>query len=138
MAFVVEFIPDETKERVDFSSLNYPKKGMPDSPLQWVIDKERDIFLISSGNPVGGPDFVPRHCFVLWWGGSFVKIELEYKVTGRFKTGDQDITWSLRGLYPPAELEPRRNEIIASLKEALDAYGHHFRRDAFRHVMCEF
>ncbi|MBC7951619.1 MAG: hypothetical protein H7Z12_07315 [Rhodospirillaceae bacterium] len=51
---------------------------------------------------------------------------------------DQDITWSLRWLDVPPRLEAKRDEVVAALKEALDAYGYGPRRDFYRHVICEF
>lgn len=133
MVFIVEVIPDEAKERFNFNSLNYPKRGMPNA-RKWVIDKERDIFLISAGPFYGGPDAPDWRAFVLWWGGAFAKFVLDNKVTGDVKTNDQDITWTLVQAVLLPELEQKRSEILASLREALDVYGDAYRRDYFRHV----
>lgn len=63
MAFVAEFVPEADKAR--FADKNVWKISGSDWPLEcytWVIDRERDIFLINVCG--GGGDFICL-CLVL-------------------------------------------------------------------------
>ena len=134
MAFVNEKIPDVDKQRIDFSKIKHPVHRDSISPIDWTIDRERDIALIFIGGGVG--DF--PHFFVLYWQGEIINAFLRSTIKGNFPNGDTELTWRLEFLGRLANVaEP---EVIDTLKEALFVFGYRNAkyRDKIKAVHFEF
>jgi hypothetical protein len=121
MAFISEAIPDEVLKVFDFEKFTGPM-GKPmkftTSPPKWVVDRERDAFLIKTGN--GG--FEPhQEFFTLLLQGKIIKF-IGDVLLSEDERGNV-ITWGSPQLYIPDDLVDRRAEIVVLLKEALIAYG---------------
>lgn len=119
MAFVNEYIPAEDVERYDIENINkmYVCGGVSG---QWTIDRDRNIYLREVAAGVGHSG--NSRIWNLFWHGELIEIKIEILASG----GERNAPcWShkkIRNIQLPAQLEVRRVEILAGLKEALTTY----------------
>lgn len=125
MAFVNEFVPEEQKDKFDPEVFEIPPLP-PLRPYRWVIDRERDIFLICVGRTGygggQGDGYIPPEYFTFSFKKQLIKFEAKVSAYGN-KSDGWIIEWEITDLKIPQELEDRQNEIIALLKEAIDMHG---------------
>lgn len=122
MAFVNEYIPEADKQRIDFSKIKHPLHGDPISPIEWTVDRGRDIALIDLGGGSGEHARYP-HFFVLYWRGETINVFLRSTFIGNFTTSDLEVTWHLEFIGKEIENVPEA-EVIDTLKDALFSYGY--------------
>ncbi len=120
MGFVNEIISDQDKSLYDFGAIKRPRLyAEPIRPHSWTIDRARNIFLVSTRG--GDQDHPYEQYFALWWQGDVIPVQLEHRDTGHIKT-HVTTSWSLQSLDIPAHIGRTREEILATLKEALSEY----------------
>jgi hypothetical protein len=144
VSFIAEQIPQQYLETFDFSIFTdmygrrVPPKPGPNR--SWVRDADRNAFLLvtGAGEDIGGPrDFF----FAFWWNGAIAQFLLQEE---RKRTPEGcELIWRDRWGRPHAinlkpELEPRRPEIMAMIKEALVAEGTQLSTDPRRRVSVQF
>jgi hypothetical protein len=122
MTFINERIPDADLQRIDFSKTKDPLSNKPIRiPLDWTIDRERDIALMSLGGGFGENAMYP-HFFILYWQGRIIHVQLSSKFTGNFTTNDLEVTWKLL-FHSRLEGVPEPL-LIKTIQEALTCYGY--------------
>ncbi len=118
MAFVNEFVPDEDIKKYGLEEINRCY-GKSEVRLDWTVDRERDIYL--RWVVTGADEFRNQHDFTFYWKGTLIFVRL--KITNGRMMGKRGwMTWGLVMMNLPEELEEKRPEILADLKEALAAY----------------
>jgi hypothetical protein len=118
MTFVIEKVPELVIEKYGMREIN-KKLQAGDFDYEWVIDRERDVFLRHVRR--GDRDRPQLHYFSLYWKGTLISICLEKHGEGT-RGGKGSTTWSWADGKIPEQLTSRRQEILADLKEALVAY----------------
>lgn len=119
MAFIVEYVPEADIEKYGLRALN-EKAWQGDGGYQWVIDRERDIYLRYMGR--GDREEEPyRVNFDFYWKGTVLWIAFEKRVH-EVPGVKCETNWEFWGWQIPPELMPEREAILAALKEALVAY----------------
>jgi hypothetical protein len=119
MAFISEIVPDADKKRIDFARINYPFPGRPAGIGKWVVDRERDIFLIAT--QVGTVDGPEINWFAMGWKGEFIRLELDWQSVGNKQDGYVD-KWRIRQIWIPDPLAADKPAIVLALKEALEVW----------------
>ena len=123
MGFVNEFISEEDQKRYDFSRIKRPPlyhKSI--RPYTWTVDRARDVFMVTTGG--GERGFPNEQHFALWWHGDIVNVQLERADTGQI-SGHTTTSWRLIRIEVPPQLAAQKDEVIATLKEALTEYKVH-------------
>lgn len=118
MAFVNEYIPAEDKKKYNMTADNYFYRAGADS---WTVDRERDMFLLLRAAHGGAEGILPEHSWAFYWRGHLLDVLLCNLST----EGDERTSraWSRKkvvgigGMTP--ELEAKRSQIIADLRDAL-------------------
>jgi len=134
MAFVNELISEEDKQKIDWSKFKAWPSSKPHRPWKWTIDRERDVFLIGLVGR-GREDDHPE-VYALSWKGDVIRFEAESGGKGMFTTG-VDMFWKIFNIYIPSHLERQRQEIIETLKEAIDAHGATYKREQVKSVYID-
>ena len=117
MAFVTEKISDEDKQRIGFDKLT-EHMGWRPRPSTWTVDRETGNFLI----PVfwGSEDDRNGKTYRFCWSGQLIGIGAEWQESS--ESDGLIYFWRMRGRpRMPIELEPRREEMYASLQDAIDS-----------------
>jgi hypothetical protein len=124
MSFRSEEISDADHEKYKCASLAAYRFGGRDSDCvrfaNWTIDRERNSFLVFLGGGIG--PFPER--FALVWNGEIVVLECSSR-----RRRDEGIPtavavdYRVLGIYLTPALMNRREELLALVREALDAYG---------------
>ncbi|MCB1869652.1 MAG: hypothetical protein KDI43_14335 [Gammaproteobacteria bacterium] len=136
MAFINERIPEEEKEKFNFSVSTRPDGSKP-TLWKWTIDRERKVFLVITnivGGGYSGTD--PTEYFVLCWNNQLVKFSGNYKISGS-KGNGYTLTWRLSEVEIPPAIEEKRSEVTSLIREALDAKGRFFNRANLVSVVVE-
>lgn len=129
MAFVNEFVPEEQKSTFNPKVFYDPLSGALRRPIRlyrWVIDRERDVFLIrlGGGGPWEGGDAPkPKEYLALSWKGEVVTFEALYNSEGSSKEGNLVGYWEVLKVLTPQALEARRDMVLHLIEEGLDAMG---------------
>ncbi|MDZ4074618.1 MAG: hypothetical protein U1E04_07695 [Hylemonella sp.] len=127
VAFVNELVPEEQKTKFDpkvFHSPWTPRR--PIEPYRWVIDRERDIFMVrlggdgSSGDP-SNP--ITKTYLALVMRGEVIKFDAAFKEAGNWKEGIFGADWEVTDVYLPPSLADSRDTVLELIKEALEAFG---------------
>ena len=126
MTFVNEFIPEEQKLKFDSKVFSNPLTGgrKPISMYRWVIDRERDAFLIrlGGGGPwEGGAAPKPREYLALSWKGEVIKFEALVSAEGNIDAWVA--TWEVLNVQIPDALEVHRDLVLQLIEEGLVAMG---------------
>jgi len=108
MSFIVEpRLSDEDKKRFGYNT--------------WVIDREREIFMIPSG--IGRESQRSFELFDYKDGSFLLKAHVTDKSTGNSKDGL--LRWyEIHHLQIPYAIQHREAELVPILLEAMDEYGH--------------
>lgn len=128
MAFVNEPVPEEQKEKFDITVFYHPKRSIDKriSFYRWVVDRERDVFLIrlgGGGQWEGGDMPKPREYLALGYKGQAVKFEALFQSEGSSKNGTLVEYIEVYNVQIPPTLKWHRGKIMALIEEALDAMG---------------
>ena len=127
MAFVSELVPEEQKTKFDqkvFHSPWTPTQAL--EPYKWVIDRERDVFVIRlGGDPPweGGNAPKPKLYLALSWKGEVIKFEAVYEESGRVRDGNAVGNWDVVGVHIPKAFVEHRSMVLELIQEGLDAMG---------------
>lgn len=127
MAFVNERVPEDQKSKFDPKVFFNPNSGSFRRPIalyRWVIDRERDVFLIrlGGGGPWEGGDAPkPKEKLALSWKGEVVKFEARVSAVGDAKVWVAN--WEVVNIYIPQALEAHRDMVRQLIREGLDAMG---------------
>jgi hypothetical protein len=115
MAFVTELISEEDKQRIGFDELT-EHMGWHPRPSSWTVDRETGNFLI---NVFWGSED-DRNGVAYWfvWNGSRIGIRAEWRTSN--ESDGLVYSWRMTAMSVlPLELDSRREEIYASLQEAI-------------------
>jgi hypothetical protein len=121
MAFVNERISDEDRKILDPKVFSHPysKLNVVDNSHYWTIDRKRNIFLIRF--PIGFPE--APYYFGFYIDNHLVRIDAYTMMEGDYKNNKGVMTWNIEKIEIPAPLQPKREEVIAALKEAITVRG---------------
>jgi len=121
MAFVNERIPDEDRKILDAEVFSHPysKLKVIDDIHFWTIDHVRRIFLLRF--PIKYPE--APHSFGLYIDNYLVRIDAYTTMEGDYKNNKGVMNWTIEKIEIPAPLQPKREEVIATLKEAIAVRG---------------
>jgi hypothetical protein len=118
MAFVNEYVPEADIKKYGIEEVDqcYGKSNMrPD----WTIDRERYIYL--RWMVTGEDEFRNQSDFTFYWKGELIFARL--RVTNSKTLGTRAwVNWRLAIMNLPDELQEKKPEIVADLKDALTAY----------------
>jgi hypothetical protein len=123
MTFVNEEVPKQDIEKYGLREIN-KKFLIGDFEYEWTIDRERDIYLRWM---CYDPEEPSENDFSFYWKGILLTIRLKRRGEG-VRGGKGSTTWAMQpsmgstSLWLPKELESKREEIIADLKDALRAF----------------
>ena len=132
MTFVNEAISGADKRKYDAFDFKSPFNGEPVPAWKWTIDRERDVFLVPLGGQGGEQSEIPAF-FALVWNGEVIRFDAFTRGRGDGQTGVEK-WWNIFDIRIPQNLEPKREEIIKLIKEAIDASGSGYRRDHVKSV----
>ena len=118
MPFILEKVPEADIERCGLREIN-KKAWKVDHGYEWVIDRDRDIYLRFVSN--GDRDEPYRADFNFYWKGVPIWVRFEKHAEG-VRGGRGATTWEFWGWQPPPELLPEKDDILAAMKEALIVY----------------
>jgi len=120
MAFVNEKISDA--DRMTFNSFNL-KNPITKETLnsrRWVIDRERNAFLVGlGGQGIYGCE-IPMF-YALIWNKNMIMLETFSKAAGSNSTG-MEFNWKITRIEAPECLMKDKDEMMDMIKEALIAY----------------
>ncbi len=126
MSFVNEFVPEDQKDKFDPEVFNLGPAFPPVRPYRWVIDRERNIFLILTGRQgSGGGDgdgYIPPEFFTFSFQKQLIKFEAEITAS-RSKDGGWALNWFVINLKIPPSLQPKREDILKELIDAIKTHG---------------
>lgn len=124
MAFVNENITSE-EDKALFNSFGFKNPITREilDPLDWTIDRERDIIFIYMGGQGFEGGEIPIF-FGLVVRKKTILIETFYKTKGCQKDPNGlEIWWRITNIYIPKEISLERIKLIELLKEALIKWG---------------
>ncbi len=120
MAFINQFIAQADAERFGIEEINRIFSVSARNAGHWTIDRERNIYLRCVAN--GTDEYRRRSTWTLYWNGNLLLLDLNL-MGGGGKGGEPGWShWRLQHMSLPRELEPKRIQILADLKEALTTY----------------
>lgn len=120
MAFINQFISQADAEKFGIEEINRLFAVSARNACHWTIDRERNIYLRCIAN--GGDEYRRRSTWTLCWNSYLLILELNL-VGGGGKVGEPGWShWRLQHMCLPSELQPKRVQILADLKDALTAY----------------
>ena len=127
VAFVNELVPEEQKTKFDVKVFHSPwTPRRPIEPYRWVIDRERDVFMVplgadgSSGDPANPK---PKTYLALVLRGEVIKFDAAFKEAGNWKEGIFGADWEVMHVYLPPSLMDSRHSVLGLIEEAMEAYG---------------
>lgn len=161
MAFVNEEYSAEEKPFVDRLVAKRPPSTRIPGSSWWTVDRERKAFLALVGLSGGAHEGTQEtnhyvllcQRFSAHWNGEAQEIEHyvlvldgyeicfsgEYHMTGyRSKGEPQIMTWTIHQLSVPFGLASRKKEVLALVREALDAQGLGHHREYVASVIINF
>jgi hypothetical protein len=137
MTFINELIPEEDKQRIDWTKFKAWSFSKPHKPWKWTIDRERDVFLIPLVQPGYDDTHTRSDIFALYWKKEVIKVEAKVTGTGEGKFWDI-LYWKVCKIHIPTHLQIERNEIFNILREAFCTYGRFFNTEHVKTVHVEF
>jgi hypothetical protein len=121
MPFVNETIAEADKAKYEAYGFKSPFRNEFVAPKKWVIDRERDVFLICLGGQGRERSEIPL-IFVLVWKGEIIRFDTFYKGHGDPQAG-QEFWWNVLDIVIPSLLKSKKTEIFQLIREALTEYG---------------
>ena len=120
MSFVNEIISDEDRRKFSVAAIKRPPLySEPIDTRYWTMDRQRHAFLIWTRG--GNMEDQTLEQFALVVDGTVVYVRLDHEADGAFSS-HVNSRWHLRGIDIPPELEPRRQDVLALLRDALTEY----------------
>jgi hypothetical protein len=121
MAFVNEYITDQDRQKYGLDAIDGSPAMRGRAPSRsWTIDQDRSIYLRYIG--CGREEFGNHSTWHFFWDEQLLTIDLVLLQAGGNPGGP---CWSKKRILKlplPPQLEAKRDEIIADLREALVAY----------------
>lgn len=111
--------------------------GEPIITPNWVIDRERETFLVSVGGGQGFYTSEAPQVFALVWGKSVIKLATFNEGNGNVRTG-VEMRWKVAQIDAPEDLLDVKEELLELVKEAIGALGFAGRRDCVTNVIFDF
>ncbi|PYG83911.1 hypothetical protein LY28_03759 [Ruminiclostridium sufflavum DSM 19573] len=137
MAFIYEKISETDRQRLNSFNLVSPlTKNKPIAPSKWIIDRERDVFLVSLGGQGFYESEIPRF-YALIWKNNVVLVETFRNGVGSLSDG-VEISWKITKIEAKESLLKDKDEMIELIKEGLDAEGSGGRRDCVKKVNFDY
>lgn len=126
MGFIKEFVPEDQKNKFDPEifdwGLAYPRAR----PYRWVVDVERDIFLMCTGRQGSGggqgDGYIPPEFFSFSYQKQLIKFKAEITALGSNERG-WTVNWVIFDFKMPSTLESEREEVMNFLIEAIEIHG---------------
>jgi hypothetical protein len=120
MTFVSEKIPEEVKDKFTFD-VRMSNSGKKLTLSRWVIDRDRDAFLVHTHSWGGGFEGTQQteYC-ILCWKGNEIKLSVEMTAKGNRDVG-RHLSWRIFDVRIPASLKTERDEVLGLIKEAIKA-----------------
>lgn len=134
MAFINEKIPDSDKARIDWSKFKAWPFSKPSRPSWWTIDREKNVFLVMLEGR--GPDGERPEVYALYWNGDVIRFEANVSGQGTGKFWEI-VFWKLQEIDIPVHFKESTEEILNTLKAAIDAHGRLFDRTHIKSVQIE-
>lgn len=126
MGFVNEFVPEDQKDKFDPEVFNLGPAFPPVRPYRWVIDRERNVFLILTGRQGSGggqgDGYIPPEFFTFSFQNQLIKFEVEITANGNKDKG-WTLNWLIINFTVPSLLESRQEEVLEALHEAIKTHG---------------
>ena len=120
MSFVNEIITDEDRRKFNVAAVKRPPLYADSVDTRyWTMDHSRNAFLIWTRG--GNLEEQALEQFALVVDGVIAHVRLDHESDGTFAT-HVNSRWHLRGIDIPPELEARRGEVLALLRDALIEY----------------
>ncbi len=122
MAFVNELVTEEQKTKIDPKIFYRAYRG-PRDLYRWVVDREREVFVVhvGSGLPWDGTGPRPGEYFALSWKGEVVKFEALVVAEGTRQSWKGH--WDVMEVHIPDAFSARRDEVLELIREGLMAMG---------------
>lgn len=135
MAFILEKISPADYEKYQLTDIN-PFTRRKVSWDQWLIDRERNIYLRVLG--AWSRDDPYNIQFHLFWRGALLAISFESKIEN-ITPRDVKVTWAFGGGDAlPVHLRPHLHELYSDLKEALTLFKSSGTSSPFDSYVVEF
>ncbi len=120
MAFINEYITESDLKKYDLEEIDKRFIVGGTHARAWTIDRDRDIYLRRVAN--GREEFRHQSSWSFYWKGTLLTVELDTIGAGGERGGHGWTHYKLRHLWIPPELDGKREEILADLREALTDY----------------
>lgn len=122
MAFVNEYISDEDVKKYDLEAIDRRNIVGGTSARDWTFDRERDIYLRNVGRRGRDQEVSHQLIWNLYWNRELIEVAIDL-VGSTGGIGEHcSAHWRIRHINFPTQLRDQRDEILASLREALLAY----------------
>lgn len=132
MAFENAIITKEDDKKYKLTKIflkyNPYDKGLPDQ-WYWVIDRERDCWLMKTGffpDPEVDHGYLTKDLWTLYYKGDIVEVILDIELDEEkeiINSIKYDTVWYLLELHPRRTWKLKTQDIIDLLAEALDVFG---------------
>lgn len=120
MGFINEFVPEDQKSKFDLEVFDWGVAHPPIRPYRWVVDHERDIFLMVTGNTGHGGK--PTTFFSYSYQKHLIKFKAEINLLGDSESG-WTANWWIFDFKMPNILESKKEDVIKVLLEAIEIHG---------------
>jgi hypothetical protein len=121
MTFEMEAIENSAQQaEVAALGLNSPFTSGPASIRRWLVDRDRGLYFIN----LGGGGERPYFLVLADRNGVLLQAEAAEEADGDFAPNAATVSWSFNSIVIPKREAERVDEILALLRESLQAYGH--------------
>jgi hypothetical protein len=122
IAFQIEAInTPELRAEFDAFKFTYPMSNTPLESRRWVVDRERDLYLVNRGG--GSPRELPFFFCLVFNEDIRVDCEGTMDAKGEIYPDGEAITWNISSVQIPKSQAHRCDEIMGWLYDALKLYG---------------
>src|SRR4051812_1450979 len=122
MSFVNEDIPDSAKLRIEWSRFKAMPTMDPHRPWKWLIDRERDAFVVPLDLPGRDDTGTRAAAFALCWHDQIICFDARVTGSGGGKFWTH-LSWVVEPINSPRTLKLDQHELQQMVREALTAYG---------------
>ncbi|CAH1204396.1 hypothetical protein PAECIP111893_02242 [Paenibacillus plantiphilus] len=136
MAFVYEKISEADQGRFQSFNLRSPFNGRPLETRKWIVDRERDAYLVSMGGQGTYDSEIPMF-HALIWNGNTINIDSFTTGTGDVSIGIEKF-WKITRIEAPVDVREKEDELLDLIKDAFDAKGFAGSKDCVVNVHFDF